>query len=86
MADGHKGRALQEDRNVRLIVKSSIGAQYKSAKVGTCQCREGLYALPKKMFDLFLSKRLDHFSAVGSFSVEGHEALPCTGYASPYIT
>ncbi len=25
MADGHKGRALQEDRNVRLIVKGSIG-------------------------------------------------------------
>ena len=28
------------------------------------------------MFDLFLK-------AVGTFFVEGHEALPCTGYASP---
>ena len=27
MADGHKGRALQEDRNVRPIVKGSIGYQ-----------------------------------------------------------
>jgi len=48
MADGHKGRALQEDRNVRLIIKGSTGSQYKSDEVGTCQCREGLYALPKK--------------------------------------
>ena len=27
MADGHKGRALQEDRNVRLIIKGSTGYQ-----------------------------------------------------------
>jgi len=40
------------------------------------QCREGLHALPKTMFDLFLK-------AVGTFFEEGHEALPCTGYASP---
>jgi len=33
MADGHKGRALQEDRNVRLIIKGSIGSQYKSDEV-----------------------------------------------------
>ena len=50
------------------------------------------------MFDLFLKAvvtfpidcyifhRLWHFPLVGSFFVEGHEALPCTGYASPYIT
>jgi len=50
------------------------------------------------MFDLFLKaagalfsgwviiQQLDHFSAVGSSFVEGHEALPCTGYASPHIT
>ena len=29
-ADGHNCRALQEDRNVRLIVKGSIGYQQKS--------------------------------------------------------
>lgn len=32
--------------------------------------REGLYAIPKTMFDLF-------FKAVGTFFVGGHEALPC---------
>ena len=36
--------------------QGSIGPQYKSDEVGTCQCREGLHALPKIMFDLFLSK------------------------------
>ena len=41
-----------------------------------CQCREGLHALPKTMFDIFLK-------AVGSFFEEGHKALPCTGDASP---
>ena len=34
-----------------------------------CQCREGLYALPKTMFDLFKSGWV--------IFVEGHEALPC---------
>ena len=61
MADGHKGRALQEDRNVRLIIKGSTGSQYTSDEVGTCQCREGLHALPQIMFDLF-------FKTVGTFS------------------
>ena len=34
-----------------------------------CQCREGLHALPKTMFDLFKSG--------WAIFVEGHEALPC---------
>ena len=33
-----------------------------------CQCREGLHALPKTMFDLFKSG--------WAIFVEGHEALP----------
>ena len=37
-----------------LIIKSGNGSQYKSDEVGTCQCREGLHALPKIMFDLSL--------------------------------
>ena len=54
----------------------AILSQQKNDKVGTGLCREGLHALPKTMFDLFLK-------AVGTFFEEGHEALPCTGYASP---
>ena len=50
-----------------LIIKGSVRSLYKSDDVGTCQCREGLHALPRTMFDLFLSKQLDHLSAVGSF-------------------
>ena len=41
-----------------------------------CLCREGLYALPNTMFDLF-------FKAVVTFFVEGHKALPCTGTVQP---
>ena len=35
-----------------LIVNGAIMSQQKMAK--SCQCREGLYALPKTMFDIFL--------------------------------
>ncbi len=72
-----------------LREKSDNQGQYwistKSDDLGACQCREGLHALPKTMFDLFLEADVT-FSADGSFFVEGHEALPCTGYASPYFT
>jgi hypothetical protein len=65
----------------------------KGKRVIAGQCREGLYALPKTMFDRLskavvtfqigggvFSKRLCFSIAVGSFFVGGHEALPCTGY------
>jgi hypothetical protein len=35
-----------------LITSDAIMSQQKMAK--SCQCREGLYALPKTMFDIFL--------------------------------
>ena len=66
-----------------LIIKGSIGSQQKSDEVETCQCREGLHALPKIMFDLFLSKRLDHFSAVGSFLWKGMKPFPALGMRHP---
>ena len=33
-----------------LIIKGSIWSQQKSDEVGTCQCREGLHALPQIIF------------------------------------
>jgi hypothetical protein len=46
----------------------------------------------QKQCSTYFKKRLEHLSAVGAFFSgwdifeEGHKALPCTGYASPYIT
>ena len=51
-----------------------------------CQCREWLHALPQIMFDRYSQIGVGVFKsvffpkAVGAFFVEGHEALPCTGY------
>ena len=52
-------------------------------KVASRASREGLHALPKTMFDLFLSlsewsiyQRLNHFSAVGTFFWEGIKPSP----------
>ena len=44
------------------MIKGSIGFKYKSDDVWTCQCREGLHALPQKMFDLFLKAAGSFFS------------------------
>jgi hypothetical protein len=41
-----------------LIINGAI-------EVGTGQCREGLYALPKTMFDIFFSKLLGQFLRAG---------------------
>ena len=43
MADGHNCRALQEDRNVRLIVKGSIGIN----KMAICRARPLWPSAPK---------------------------------------
>ena len=55
------------------------------------QCREGLHALPKTMFDLFFTavgafvSGWWHFQRLGHFLRAGINHAP-TGYAAPYIT
>ena len=48
-----------------LIVNGAIMSQQKMTKSG--QCREGLYALPKTMFDIFLKAVGLFFSGWGIF-------------------
>ena len=68
MADGHKGRALQEDRNVRPIVKGSIGYQQnghlqgaalvavrtQDGKLVTLQWRTATIAAPCKRIGMYV--------------------------------
>ena len=70
-----------------LIVNGAILSQQKSGEVALVQ---GRASCPSKnnVRPIFYSgwsilQRLLAFSAVGTFFEEGHEALPCTGYASP---
>ena len=47
-----------------------------------CQCREGLYALPKTMFDLFFSG-CDIFQRLGHFLWKGMKPFPALGTMPP---
>ena len=47
-------------------------------EVGTGRCREGLHALPKTMFDIFLK-------AVGSFFEGGDKSCPYVGSFDIFI-
>jgi len=52
----------------------------KVAKSGRASAGKGFMPFLKQCSTYF-SKRLDHFSAVGSLFVEGHKALPCFIFA-----